>query len=74
MPWRTCRPMGERLRFIARLLEGEKMALTWGSFAPIQVNLTECLLSDIAEDAVYFSDQLIAARRHLDATHSSGVW
>ena len=26
MPWRTCRPMDERLRFIARLLEGEKMA------------------------------------------------
>ncbi len=26
MPWRTCRPMDERLRFIARLLEGEKMS------------------------------------------------
>ncbi len=26
MPWRACRPMDERLRFIARLLEGEKMA------------------------------------------------
>ena len=26
MPWRTCRPMDERFRFIARLLEGEKMA------------------------------------------------
>ena len=26
MPWRTCKPMDERLRFIARLLEGEKMA------------------------------------------------
>ena len=26
MPWRTCRPMDERIRFIARLLEGEKMA------------------------------------------------
>ena len=25
MPWRTCRPMDERLRFIARLLEGEKI-------------------------------------------------
>ncbi len=23
MPWRTCRPMDERLRFIARLLEGD---------------------------------------------------
>lgn len=26
MPWKTCKPMDERLRFIARLLEGEKMA------------------------------------------------
>ena len=26
MPWKACRPMDERLRFIARLLEGEKVA------------------------------------------------
>ena len=26
MPWKECKPMDERLRFIARLLEGEKMA------------------------------------------------
>lgn len=26
MPWKECRPMDERLRFIPRLLEGEKMA------------------------------------------------
>lgn len=26
MPWKECNPMDERLRFIARLLEGEKMA------------------------------------------------
>ncbi len=26
MPWRECKPMDERIRFIARLLEGEKMA------------------------------------------------
>jgi len=26
MPWKECRTMDERLRFIARLLEGEKMA------------------------------------------------
>jgi hypothetical protein len=25
MPWNECKPMDERLRFIARLLEGEKM-------------------------------------------------
>jgi len=26
MPWKACKPMDERLRFVARLLEGEKMA------------------------------------------------
>ena len=26
MPWNECKPMDERLRFNARLLEGEKMA------------------------------------------------
>lgn len=26
MPWKVCEPMDEKLRFIARLLEGEKMA------------------------------------------------
>jgi hypothetical protein len=31
MPWKECHVMGERLRFVARLLEGEKMALSAGS-------------------------------------------
>ena len=26
MPWKECRPMDERIRFVGRLLEGEKMA------------------------------------------------
>jgi len=26
MPWNECKPMDERLRFVARPLEGEKMA------------------------------------------------
>ena len=26
MPWNECKPMDERLRFIGRLLEGERMA------------------------------------------------
>ena len=26
MPWRECHTMDERLRFVARLLDGEKMA------------------------------------------------
>ena len=26
MPWKECKPMDERLRFVARLLDGDKMA------------------------------------------------
>jgi transposase len=32
MPWKECKPMDERIRFIARLLEGEKMALLCRDF------------------------------------------
>ena len=32
-----------------------RKTLTWGGFVPIRVNLTECLLSDTAENAVSFS-------------------
>src|SRR6266446_3501939 len=32
MPWKECHVMDERLRFVARLLEGEKMALVCAEF------------------------------------------
>ena len=32
MPWKECKPMDERLRFIARLLDGEKMAVVCREF------------------------------------------
>ena len=31
MPWKECSVMDERIRFVARLLEGEKMASLWQS-------------------------------------------
>jgi hypothetical protein len=33
---------------LERRFEKHKTRLTWGSFAPNQANLTECLLSDLA--------------------------
>jgi len=32
MPWRTCKPMDEKLRFVARVLEGEKMSVLCREF------------------------------------------
>ncbi len=32
MPWKECKPMHERLKFVARCLEGEKMAVLCREF------------------------------------------
>lgn len=32
MPWKECKPMDERVRFVGRLLEGEKMAVLCREF------------------------------------------
>lgn len=32
MPWRTCKPMDEKLKFVARLLDGEKMSVVCRDF------------------------------------------
>lgn len=32
MPWKECKPMDERLKFVARLLDGEKMAVVCRDF------------------------------------------
>ena len=41
MPWQECQKMDERLRFIARLLEGEKMARPAG-FEPTTCSFGGC--------------------------------
>ncbi len=52
MPWNQCKPMDERLRFIASLLEGAKMAplcrafgicrITGWNPVPTRLPLTQC--------------------------------
>ena len=44
MPWKECHVMDERLRFVARLLEGEKMA-------PL------CAVTFMQYDLGYFDDE-----------------
>jgi hypothetical protein len=45
--------------FFASKAERSKARPTWGGFASIQVGLTECVLSDIAENAVSFPINLL---------------
>jgi putative transposase len=32
MPWRKCKPMNEKLKFVARMLDGEKMSVLCREF------------------------------------------
>ena len=53
--WRS---RGELQAFKDPAGDGGVFDPTWGGFAPIQVGLTECVLSDIAENAVSYSYRL----------------
>ena len=55
MPWRECYQMDERLRFVARLLEGEKMAVLCREFDIDVRYRTDGHLSDVV---CYRSDSL----------------
>jgi hypothetical protein len=50
------------------------VAQTRGSLASNQVNLTECLLSDIAENAASFSYQLLSSSRAREHGSSCSAW
>ena len=54
MPWRECYQMDERLRFVARVLEGEKMAAL-------------CPESEISLASRRRATPGISIRRHIDA-------
>jgi hypothetical protein len=43
MPWKECHVMDERLRFVARLLEGEKMAPLCAEFGISRTGPSESL-------------------------------
>jgi hypothetical protein len=43
MPWQECRKVDERLRFVARLLDGEKMAVLCRVRVASRNSLTACL-------------------------------
>jgi len=57
MPWKECHVMDERLRFVARLLEGEKMAPLCGEFGISRK--TGCKIFDRYKDCgvAAFSDR-----------------
>ena len=72
MPWKECHPMDERLRFVARLLEGEKMAPLCAEFGisrktgyKIFDRYKDCALARSAIGAGDPSDKPIDCRRRL---------
>jgi hypothetical protein len=51
---------------LGKIRAAADLALTWGRFGHIQVNLTECLLSDIAENQLVLPIRLSSRERVLD--------
>ena len=54
--------------------DGVDDRFTWGSFAPIQVNLTECLLSGLAETQLIFPVNVFGDLRLYRSPTSSAVF
>ena len=68
MPWKECKPMDERLRFIARLLEGEKMAPLCREFG--KMNMIR-IITSLAVACVFFcASSAVAATYEIDTTHA----
>src|SRR5215469_9035500 len=49
MPWKVCKPMDERLKFIARLLDGEKMAVACRDFGISRRPLVVVAVDEVVE-------------------------
>ena len=60
MPWKECHVMDERVRFVARLLDGEKMAVRQPFGAGLLVPL-ENLVTRLPRDPELFADHRIEA-------------
>ena len=83
MPWNECKPMDERLRFVARLLEGEKMAPLCREFGISRVTgykifdrYKECGLdglNDRSKAALPPGQQATVSGRAGDPRHQEGV-
>ena len=79
MPWKVCKPMDERLKFVARLLDGEKMAGLCREFGisrktgyKIIARYNKCGLEGLTDrppcrDAIHF---IIPARRNSASTRA----
>ena len=70
MPWKECHVMDERLRFVARLLEGEKMAPLCAEFGisrktgyKIFDRYKDCGVQALAIAATGRTDRRIGCRR-----------
>jgi Homeodomain-like domain len=62
MPWKVCKPMDERLKFVARLLDGEKMAVACREFG-ISRKTGYKILAETAEASEIVCDAQVALMR-----------
>jgi putative transposase len=64
MPWKECHVMDERMRFVARLLEGEKMAALCAEFGISRKTGYEIVQRDQAVGVRGLTDRSRRPHRH----------
>ena len=76
MPWKVCKPMVERLKFIARLLDGEKMAVACRDFGisyPKVDRILYYLIRGFRPEEIvargFTAQEVELVRKRLDSTH-----
>jgi hypothetical protein len=62
MPWRECCKTDERLRFVVRLLEGEKMAVVCREFDISRKTGAELIYENFRYSVQYFCETRAAGR------------
>ena len=63
MPWKECSAMGERLKFVARLLDGEKMTVMCREFG---ISRKICIVRRKINLSTVFAGQYVGVREVAD--------
>jgi hypothetical protein len=58
MPWKECNHMDERLRLVAKLLDGEKMAAVWESESESEARYMSARPPDLRSVKFSFLDEI----------------
>ncbi len=72
MPWKECNIMDERVKFIARFLEGEKVTRLAEEFGISRKSAP--ILGTLHEMTINFTELYFTPRRVAWSAHWPGIW